>query len=570
MQRALLLLLLMLPVAAFAQDDSPVVEGETAPPAGAPRAETERAVLLWGPSSAVGKDAVARRALEDRVAADQPFPSRVLRISDWLGAARFRLGGSAVSIPCAAPPSELVEVVEGQIEIAALNQLGRKKLEELDTTAALEAFQDADNRIPCLIGFLNRETFWESYFYGGIAAFYAGQQKLAKQWFRQAAAVAPEKEWDSSYPPEPQSTFLSAVQDIVARPKGRVFGDMRGTNYVEVRLDGTQLDLTKAFEVQVNPGLHVIQAVDDRGRWSTWVRKLDEGGTLTFFSATGAEQMLLEGPDGVLKNLAAADLTRRAQEQRLDDIYLVTIDPDKEEATAVFAFSPEFQLWKRLETSESGEIRTSTEAVEKDPAAASAAGPELTPQEKRKAAFLREADYRSSATFGFKYFSLWRCTEEEAGDDGKCPGRNPSGGFARQNDYIGGLVQIDVRLYKGLNLDIRFGATIADFTDGGTVMPEFGAGFRYRFLQGVLQPYLGGSVDLLFGTTTTNTVNPSEDNEVAVYVGPIFYGGLDIEFPDGFRISIEGGGGVMIAGEGATDLNWPAAHALFSLGRFMP
>jgi hypothetical protein len=551
----LLLLALALPAAAAA-DEAPADSAER------PRANTERALLLWGPSAAVGKDELARKALEDRLAKEEPFPSRILRISDWLGAARFRLGGSAVAIPCAAAPSDLVEAVEGESEIAALNKLGKTRMGDLDFVAALEAFQAADRRVPCQPGFLKRETFWETYLYGGISAFYAGQNELSKEWFRQAAAIAPDRQWDSSYPPDAQSTYLSAVQDVVARPKGRVFGDMRGTNYVEVRLDGDALDLDKAFELQVHPGLHVIQAVDDRGQWSTWVRKLDEGATLTFFSATGAESMMLEGPDGVLKVLAAAELTRRAADDRIDDVYLVTIDAAEEKAEKVFAFSPEFQLWKRLERLESGEIRSTTEKVETDPSVA--APRELTPEEKRQQTFFRDPDYRSSATFGFRYNLVLRCGPDQADASGRCPD-----GWEREHHYIGGLIHIDVRLYKGLNLDIRFGATVAagDFEQGGTILPEAGFGFRYRFLTGAIQPYLAGGAVMHFGTVKTGRFDPPT---VAVYGGAVGYGGVDFEFPDGFRLTLEGGGGVIIGGTEGDGLNWPVVSGMFALGRFMP
>jgi hypothetical protein len=552
-----LLFALLLPSMAVAAD-----EATTDETAEQPRASTDRAILLWGPSSAVGKDEVARKALEGRLALEEPFPSRILRISDWLGAARFRLGGSAVAIPCAAAPSDLVEPADGESEISALNKLGKSKLENLDFVSALEAFQNSDRRIPCQPGFLDRTSFWETYMYGGIASFYAGQNELSKEWFRQAASIAPEKEWDSSYPPEPQSTFLSAVQDVLARPKGRVFGDMRGTNYVEVRLDGEALDLGKAFELQVNPGLHVIQAVDDRGRWSTWVRKLDEGATLTFFSARGAESMMLEGPDGVLKVLAAAELTRRSTEERIDDVYLVTIDASQEKAEKVFAFSPEFQLWKRLEKLESGEIRATTEKVENDGSVT--ATRELTPEEKKQQTFMREADYRSSATFGFRWNLVMRCAAGTEDANGRCPD-----GWEKDHHYIGGLINIDVRLYKGLNLDIRFGATVStgDFEKGGTVLPEFGAGFRYRFLTGAIQPFVAGGGIMHFGTVKLGRFDPPT---VAIYGGIVGYGGVDFEFPDGFRLTLEGGGGVIIGGTEGDGLNWPVVSGMFALGRFLP
>ena len=46
------------------------------------------------------------------------------------------------------------------------------------------------------------------------------------------------------------------------------------------------------------------------------------------------------------------------------------------------------------------------------------------------------------------------------------------------------------------------------------------------------------------------------------------FGGVDFEFPDGFRLTLEGGGGVILAGEGVSP-EWPTAHMMVSIGRFL-
>lgn len=545
----LLAAVLTLPVGAMADDAAPK------------RATTDRALLLWGPSDASPDGSAARTALEQRLAPEVPFPSRILRVSDWLGAARFRLGGSAVPIPCATPPSEeaLPEGVENEIEGLVL--LGRKALEELDPARALELFQAADARIPCQTVFVNRDLLYQVTFYAGVAAFYAGQTKAAASQFRLAAAIDPERDWDATFGPEPQATYLSAVQDVVARPKGRVFGDMRGTNYVEVLLDGEALDLTKAFESKVLPGLHLVQAVDEDGRWSTFVRQVDEAATLTFFSATGTEQMVLTGPDGVLKAIAAGTLSQRAEEERLSEIYLITLDRDGA-PPRVYSFTPEISQWARLEKLESGEIRTTTEVAEVQNVAAPE--PPLSRAEQQKRDFLRDADYRSSATFGFKFSQWFLCGRNDvtlvSGVE-RCQDERP-----REQTWIGGLVGIDVRLVRGLNLDFRFGAHVTDFKDGGTLLPEFAGGLRYRFLTGVFEPWVAVAGDLFVGTVR-ESVNAK--SQVTVYGGLLGYGGVDFEFPDGFRLTLEGGGGGILGGEGHS-LKWPMGHMLIAIGRFLP
>lgn len=548
----LALALLVLPSLAQAQGEEESEEPK--------RATTDRALLVWGPSAMEDDGGLARTALEERLKPEVPFPSRILRISDWLGAARFRLGGSAVAVPCATPPSEeaLPDGVDNEIEGLVL--LGKKALEELDPSAALEHLQLADARIPCQSVFVSRDLLYQTYFYAGIAAFFQEQGKTAGTYFRLAAAIDSDRDWDSSFGPEPQASFLSAVQDVVARPKGRVFGDMRATNYVEVRLDGEALDLTKAFELRVMPGIHLVQAVDENGRWDTFVRKVDEAATLTFFSATGAEQMVLEGPDGVLKTIAAGTLTQRAAEERISEIYLVTVN--EEGAPRVYSYTPEIKQWARLEKLQSGEIRTTTEVAEV--VEVGEAEPELSRAEKQKQAFLRDADYRSSATFGFKFHQWFLCGPNEvtlvSGED-ICQDGRP-----REQTYIGGLVGIDVRLVRGLNLDFRFGAHITNLQSGGTLLPEVSAGLRYRFLTGVFQPFLAVAGDIFIGTTRESEHAKSE---VTVYGGILGSGGVDFEFPDGFRLSLEGGGGVILAGEGLSP-KWPTAYMMLSIGRFLP
>ena len=157
---------------------------------------------------------------------------------------------------------------------------------------------------------------------------------------------------------------------------------------------------------------------------------------------------------------------------------------------------------------------------------------------------------------------ILRCDTRDTSSAGLCPD-----GTRQKNDYMGGLVNIDVRLVKGLNLDFRFGSTVSDFRKGGTLLPEFGFGLRYRFLTGLLQPYAGLGGDLFFGTV--RLVDSTNQNRVVVYGGILFFGGLDVEFPDGFRISVEGVAGALPRPAGM-DGAWPMGHFQVALGRFMP
>ena len=547
----LLILGLALPSAAFAKKKK--TEEEAAPPP-----VNDSAILVFGgPPTQEDWKPKAEEALKGRLEADEPMPARTLSVEDWMGAAKFRIGGSASESPCNAAKSKVKFDEAKETEIEAINRAANVQLADLEPEKALELFAQSQARLPCQAVYLDQDTFWESYFYAGIAAFYTGDSQGARAHFRQAATIAPERKWDPSYPPEPQSTFLSAVQDVVARPKGKVFGDLRETNYSEVWLDGSPLDLTKAFESEVYPGRHLIQAVDQDGKWSTWVYDIREGATLTFFSAVGIEETVLDGPDGVLRKTATSTVSKKTRSEGTETLFVVRLDPDGK-PTKVFQFDPRSQSWARLERSETGEI-TRTEVP---------SGEELTPEEKNRQAFLRKPDYRAGISVGFKFLEIFRCGPNVAVPDTLASSgreRCPDGHY-RKSPHLGGLIGIDINLVQGLNFDIRFGAMASDFQVGGNVLPEVNAGFRYRFLQGVIQPFIAVAGDFFFGLYRENS---RADDTFTLYVGPSGYGGVDFEFGDGFRLTLEGGGGVILTGEGSAK-TWPHGHMMLAIGRFFP
>lgn len=514
----------------------------------------DKALLLYGPNAGDGRLEAAEEALRGRLEPGELMPARTLGVQEWLGDARFRLEGSASELPCTTPTPKLKYNKDTETEIAALVKKANGMLADLEPGDALETFRTAQGRLSCQTVFIDQDSFWEAFFYAGIAAFYTGDSQGARAHFRQAASIAPERQWDASYPPEPQSTFLSAVQDVISRPKGKVFGDLRETNYSEVWLDGRPLDLTKPFEAEVYPGRHLVQAVDSDGRWSTWLYDIREGATLTLFSGVGIEQTVLEGPDGVLGPIATNTLAKKARQNELSVLFVVLLGAESK-PQKVWQFDVRTQVWSRLERSETGQI-VKTEVVTEEA--------ELSPEEKNRQAFLRKPDYRAGIAVGFKYMNWYRCGADErtaVGGDYVC-----ADGSKQRPSYIGGNIGIDVNLVQGLNLDFRFGAMATDFRVGGNVNPEVGVGLRYRFLQGVIQPFIAVAGDFFFGTYRDSALS---DDKFTLYVGPQGYGGVEFEFPDGFRLTLEGGGGILLTGEGG-GLRWPMGHLMFAIGRFLP
>jgi len=226
-----------------------------------PRATASRALAIWGPSTAETGGAITRDVLEARLPEGEPFPARVLRLSDWLEASAFEISGNSETIPCNTWAPD-IEVGDGKTEIGELTARGLALLDDLEPASALESFALAEQRIPCQQVFLPREALARLPFHAGIAAYVNGDAAASTSYFRQAASIDPTQPWDPSYPTEPQATFLSAVQEVVASPKARVYGDMRGTDYVEVWMDGQRLDLDKPIEKALLPGVHVVQALD--------------------------------------------------------------------------------------------------------------------------------------------------------------------------------------------------------------------------------------------------------------------------------------------------------------------
>ena len=535
-----------------------------------PRATASRSLAVWGPSNAADGAEISSKILELRLPDGEPFPARILRLSDWLEAPDFQISGNAEALTCEVGAPDIV-VPDGKTELGQLTASGLALLDDLEPASALEALKLAAQRLPCQGDFLSTEAIARLPFYTGIAAYLNGDIETAANQFRQSAAIDPAQPWDSSYPTEPQSTFLSAVQEIVAAPKARVYGDMRGTQYVEVWLDGQRLDLDKAIEREVLPGVHVIQALDDRSNWHSFVYRLESGGKLLLFSSHGIEHTLLDGPDGALATIATSILRDRGAEELLTELYVLKLHPEDPAAVQVRAFDPRTGMWTVLRAPlvAAPPSPAPTPVVNEAPTPAKVEKV-LTKKEKAEKALLREARYRSGAVAGFKLFQLNRCHPDEVIED-RCPT-----GTKAVSDYLGGAVVIDIRIIKGLNLDVRFGMTATDLKEGGTLLPEVGIGMKYRFLTGPIQPYLGGGADFFAGTTRESIYDST--NTVVIYGGVQGFGGVDFEFSDGFRLSFEGGGGAIInpdegnsswLDDAQTNRAWPMGHFIVGLGRFL-
>jgi len=87
-----------LPSAAIGDENAQAPPSETLKKK--PRATASRALAIWGPSAAETGGAITRDVLEARLPEGEPFPARVLRLSDWLEASAFEISGNSETIPC--------------------------------------------------------------------------------------------------------------------------------------------------------------------------------------------------------------------------------------------------------------------------------------------------------------------------------------------------------------------------------------------------------------------------------------------------------------------------------------
>ena len=62
-----------------------------------------------------------------------------------------------------------------ETEIEAINRAANVQLADLEPEKALVLFAESQARLPCQAVCLDQDTFWETFFYAGIAAFYTGE-----------------------------------------------------------------------------------------------------------------------------------------------------------------------------------------------------------------------------------------------------------------------------------------------------------------------------------------------------------------------------------------------------------
>ena len=197
-------LALPLLAAALALPTAPAADARAESPSGEsaeakPRATASRALAVWGPSSIEGGGAVARETLDLLLAPGEPFPARVLRLSDWLETPPFQITGNSEAIACAGSAAE-IEAGAGKTEISTLNARGLALLDDLEPEAAIAAFATAVQRLPCQEAFLSKETLSRLWFYAGIAAYVNGDASASTAHFRQTASIDPTLPWDPTPP----------------------------------------------------------------------------------------------------------------------------------------------------------------------------------------------------------------------------------------------------------------------------------------------------------------------------------------------------------------------------------
>ena len=166
--------------------------------------------------------------------------------------AMLSLQDTPASLPGATPVLCSRAVVPGSA-LDALLASAVNALDSLEYSEGLRASREARLLLPCVREVVPTESLYRLYFVEGLTAFYSGDEGAAKDAFRAAAAVDPTRPWNDDYAPEPQGTFLAALQEVLARSGAPL---ETGADLLALHIDGRAVSGTVAG---LPAGTHFVQ-----------------------------------------------------------------------------------------------------------------------------------------------------------------------------------------------------------------------------------------------------------------------------------------------------------------------
>ncbi len=205
----------------------------------APGLATAAPVVVYGPSIDADKATAAAKAK--------------------LGTSDFTVVGNLVTLAGGSPEGPVV--VGGDVSrcagdegtsVGEVVKLAGNEVLEMNYGAALERLEAASVALPCGASRATKDDLYQLYFLQGFAQFTAGDDAKAVENFATAAALDPQRAWDTRYPPTAKESFLRGLQ--------RMFDSARADVRVEVDaafLNGEQIGPASAPTLVA--GRHIVR-----------------------------------------------------------------------------------------------------------------------------------------------------------------------------------------------------------------------------------------------------------------------------------------------------------------------
>lgn len=219
-------------------------------------------------------------------------------------------------------------------EIRTLVEEGKQSADELQDKRAAFKFREAWLALECAAEPVPHELLYEIHFYGGVAAFVAGREAVARTKFRAAVGVAPEREFDPRYPPELASLYATARQNLTGDRLELSLLDPHGEmeaawlDGITAEMDGEALGLAPGdhlLQIRLNDGefMSLKVAVEGEGQALVISRRFMESALLAPYGDPHREFVALKALQRLadrrqLKAIVGVDLSAGGKRYRYD------------------------------------------------------------------------------------------------------------------------------------------------------------------------------------------------------------------------------------------------------------
>lgn len=167
-------------------------------------------------------------------------------------------------------------------------------LDDLALDGSREIFDRTTPALCCASEIIPAQTLTDLFFYRGILSVYSGKTDQAMQDFRQALAVAPNRQWDPTYPPEAFQIYLQAMEQHYHADPVQLGVLAAEGEVIEAYVDGAAID--PASPLELPKGWHFLQYRALDGQVMTYQFRVDGEEQLVLASDAGLADAILGDP----------------------------------------------------------------------------------------------------------------------------------------------------------------------------------------------------------------------------------------------------------------------------------